>query len=207
MVLTGDEDSGDGLLAVFCARVIFADILDVDSSAFTALCFEELYKCWLEQIEVGVITTHIEEQDSAFYKPGEFLSDHNDLILETGAFLVGLSPQDRAALLLVYGEGFTYMQAADILKVGEAELTFSISGACSKLAGNDTYVSTVTPSKVVEPVPSAPIAAPALAPLAAAASATIPETFTPTPVKTPSLTPIATAVDDQGTFISSKKAG
>ncbi len=186
MVLTGDEDSGDSLLAVFCARVMFTDILDIESPEFTSLSFGELYKCWLEQIGAGVISTHISEQDSSVYRPGEFPNDSNRLIPETGAFLVGLLPQDRAAILLVYGEGFTYAQAADIIGVSKAELTHSISQACSALAGPDRFA---------VPRQAAPKAASVTSGFMPKAAAK--QIFEPTPIQ----------MDEQGTFISNIKTG
>ncbi len=196
MVLTGDEDAGDSLLAVFCARVMFTNILAVDSPDFTTRSFEELYKCWLEQIEAGVISTHIAEQESYVYRPGEFPSDQDMLILETGAFLVGLMPQDRAALLLVYGEGFTYGLAADILNVSEAELTYAISQACSKLAGSDSYAGQVKKTRKM-PQAARPHS-----------GFVTPETHDRHPKPSQeSYKPKPIEMDKQGTFISNMKVG
>ena len=114
-VLTGEKKEGKALLRRALFRMLNEHHLYQRETLFDRWAFGEIYALWL-----GELRDHAEPLRQAkaseehfellFHKDGE---EEFDAL--TANFLWQLPPQQRSTLLLVYGEGFDYEDAARVL--------------------------------------------------------------------------------------------
>lgn len=115
-VLAGDRNSGDALLRAASKRMLRADALQRGSAAFDIWAFAQLYGLWLEKLRDHTDPMAQGRGDEALFREvfagGEL--DGEEVAL-TAEILSTLPPQQRSAVLLIYGDGFSYEDAALIL--------------------------------------------------------------------------------------------
>lgn len=138
LLLEGDTESGDALL-----RLALQAMLDEPERSLTNLPFDhwalaQVYSVWLRDLRGR-------EEPMAQSRADEELL--NATLEEWGAddletpnlagFLASLPPQQRASALLVYGEGLSYEQAAEMLDAPpdaiSSRTTRALSGLVERL--------------------------------------------------------------------------
>jgi len=138
-VLTGEKKEGKALLRRALFRMLNEHHRYQRGTSFDRWAFGEIYALWL-----GGLRDHAEPLSQAkasaenfellFHKGGEEKVD-----ALTTNFLWQLPPQQRSTLLLVYGEGFDYEDAARVLdsNVGtiEARLIRASASLADRLGG------------------------------------------------------------------------
>lgn len=135
-VLSGDGSCFDLEDPDFLQYLAFQlDKTELNDRDFSAHMFATVYAYWLSKVEKGVLKPVIQKHGADVFQPGVFADSLNGMELETGAYLVGLAPQQRAALLLVTAEGFSYHQVAHILKVSSETVNDDVATARGILAG------------------------------------------------------------------------
>lgn len=115
-VLAGDRPRGDDLLRAASGRMLAADARRRGSAPFDIWAFSELYMLWLEKLRdhndpMAQGRGDEELFRSAFSGTGFARED----VARTANILSKLPPQQRSAVLLIYGDGFSYDEAAVIL--------------------------------------------------------------------------------------------
>jgi RNA polymerase sigma-70 factor (ECF subfamily) len=115
-VLAGDGDSRDQLLRGACVAMLEQGSPNPHGAPFDRWAFAELYAHWLERLRDHADPMAQGRGDADLFQAAFAGADGEAVeVAETAAILTGLPPQQRCAALLVYGDGFTYEEAATIL--------------------------------------------------------------------------------------------
>lgn len=116
-VLAGDRAGCDALLRAACERMI-SDKSGQPGTPFDRWAFEQLHALWLEGLRQHTEPMARVRGDEDLFQAAFAGADAGAAeIAETAAALTRLPPQQRSAALLIYGEGFSYEEAASILDV------------------------------------------------------------------------------------------
>lgn len=114
-VLSGERDGADGLLRTACRKMLHNSGTYRQGSAFDIWAFSMLHAEWLSGLRshANPLTQSQGESDAfAIEDFSEFDDGHMEPTLE---ILAKLPAQQRSAALLIYGEGFSYDEAGEIL--------------------------------------------------------------------------------------------
>lgn len=118
-VLAGDREACDSLLRNACQAMLADDQGYQRGTPFDRWAFAQLYACWLEELRdrndpmaqgretENLLLSSLADQDVS----GADISAAAEILAK-------LPPQQRAAALLIYGDGFSYDDAALILDAG-----------------------------------------------------------------------------------------
>lgn len=114
-VLTGEKKEGKALLRRALFRMLNEHHRYQRGTLFDRWAFGEIYALWLIELRdhaepLSQAKASEENFELLFHKDGEEKFD-----ALTANFLWQLPPQQRSTLLLVYGEGFDYEDAARVL--------------------------------------------------------------------------------------------
>ena len=114
-VLTGEKKEGKALLRRALFHMLNEHHLYQRGTLFDRWAFGEIYALWLTELRdhaepLRQAKASEENFELLFHKDGE---EEFDAL--TANFLWQLPPQQRSTLLLVYGEGFDYEDAARVL--------------------------------------------------------------------------------------------
>lgn len=111
-VLVGERQGGTALLGRALRRMLAEQYRYQRGTQLDRWAFAEIYRLWLHELR-----DHAEPMRQAKADAGFELLFHEDEDVdgETVGFLGQLPPQQRSTLLLVYGEGFDYEDAARVL--------------------------------------------------------------------------------------------
>ena len=152
-VLTGEKKEGKALLRRALFRMLNEHHRYQRGTSFDRWAFAEIYALWL-----GGLRDHPEPLSQAkaseetfallFHKGGEEKFD-----ALTANFLGQLPPQQRSTLLLVYGEGFDYEDAARVLDSNAGTIEARLIRASASLADRlsaGSRASTAEDSAVIE---------------------------------------------------------
>lgn len=115
-VLAGDRPRSDEVLRAACMRMLEADARRRGSSPFDIWAFSELHALWLEKLRGHIDPMAQGRGDELLFRSafsGAEAGTADDG--RTAEILSRLPPQQRSALLLIYGDGFSYEDAALIL--------------------------------------------------------------------------------------------
>ena len=138
-VLTGEKKEGKALLRRALFRMLNEHHRYQRGTSFDRWAFGEIYALWLIELRdhaepLRQAKVSGENFELLFHKGGE-----EELDALTANFLGQLTPQHRSTLLLVYGEGFDYEDAARVLdsNVGtiEARLIRASASLADRLGG------------------------------------------------------------------------
>lgn len=115
-VLAGDEESRDILLRDSLEWMLDNNHDYPPGSPFDRWAFSRIHDQWMTGLRSNNDPIALVRADESLYCP-ECLSDHEDYdeAKEVGAFLAGLPPQQRSVVLLIFGEKFSYEDAAAVL--------------------------------------------------------------------------------------------
>lgn len=117
-VLAGDRERSDDLLRTACRRMLRANARRRGSAPFDIWAFSELYALWLEKLRDHMDPMAQGRGDEEMFRSAFAGADIGaGEIALTAEILSNLPPQQRSAALLVYGDGFSYEDAALILDV------------------------------------------------------------------------------------------
>lgn len=115
-VLAGDEESRDILLRE-SLQWMLENAQDYPPGApFDRWAFSHIHNHWMAGLRDHNDPIALVRADESLYCP-DCLSDHEDYsdAQEVGTFLASLPPQQRSAVLLIFGEKFSYEDAAAVL--------------------------------------------------------------------------------------------
>ncbi len=93
-------------------------------TAFDLWAFSELHSQWLEKLRSHVNPLSQGQADSSLFEAAG--DEHSSRI---AGILANLSPQQRGAVLLIYGEGFSYDEAGRILDTTPQNVIARVSRA------------------------------------------------------------------------------
>ena len=113
-ILAGNREAADTLLRSACKNMLDGGRVSRQGTAFDVWAFGELHADWLAGLRSQNNPISQAQGDAATFLPADASSEyeHSRGIAD---ILATLPPQQRSAVLLVYGEGFSYDEAAQIL--------------------------------------------------------------------------------------------
>lgn len=115
-VLAGDGPGCDDLLRAACEKMLGGMFSYQRGTPFDRWAFARMYVLWLESLRDHTEPMAQGKGDESLFQAAFTGADgKKSETAETAAILAKLPPQQRCALLLIYGEGFTYDEAAQIL--------------------------------------------------------------------------------------------
>lgn len=115
-ILAGDEESRDILLRD-SLQWMLDNTHDYPAGApFDRWAFSHIHSQWMTGLRDNNDPIALVRADQSLYCP-DCLETHDDYeeAQEIGAFLAGLPPQQRSVVLLIFGEKFSYEDAAAVL--------------------------------------------------------------------------------------------
>jgi DNA-directed RNA polymerase specialized sigma24 family protein len=130
-VLLGDKSDGTALLGRALKRMLAEQYRYQRGTPLDRWAFAEIYRLWLQELRDQPEPMRQVKTDGDF----ESLLHPDELVDEvTPGFLGQLPPQQRSALLLVYGEGFDYEDAGRVLECSVNAVASRLIRASSNLA-------------------------------------------------------------------------
>lgn len=130
-VLIGDKQDGTALLGRALKRMLAEQYRYQRGTPLDRWAFAEIYRLWLHELR-----DHAEPMRQAKVETGFDLLLYPDELVDdvTPDFLGQLPPQQRSALLLVYGEGFDYEDAGRVLDCSVDAVASRLIRASASLA-------------------------------------------------------------------------
>ncbi len=113
-LLAGNRDGADRLLRAACMKILDKGHTFQQGTAFDLRAFTELHSEWLSDLRSHETPISQGQGEASAFEPA-IQGDGESYFLEIAEILAHIPPQQRAAVLLVYGEGFSYDEAARIL--------------------------------------------------------------------------------------------
>ena len=115
-VLAGNRSACDTLLRAACEKMLGGMHAYQRGTAFDRWAFASMYALWLDSLRDHTEPmTQGKGDEDLFHAAFAGADGGKSETAETAAILAKLPPQQRCALLLIYGEGFSYDDAAQIL--------------------------------------------------------------------------------------------
>jgi DNA-directed RNA polymerase specialized sigma24 family protein len=130
-VLIGGKQDGTALLGRALKRMLAEQYRYQRGTPLDRWAFAEIYRLWLQELRDQAEPMRQAKVDSDFESllyPDEITDD------VTAGFLGQLPPQQRSALLLVYGEGFDYEDAGRVLECSVDAIASRLIRASANLA-------------------------------------------------------------------------
>ena len=123
-VLAGDREGAGALMRTACRNILDGAGRFPEGMAFDLWAFSELHSQWLDQLRSQLNPLSRGQADpSLFEAAGVPQSD------QIAGILAKLPPQQRSAVLLIYGEGFSYDEAGTILDTSPQNVIARVSRA------------------------------------------------------------------------------
>jgi RNA polymerase sigma-70 factor (ECF subfamily) len=113
-VLAGDLEGGDALLRAACKGMLGLGHKFQHGTAFDIWAFGKLHGEWLTWLRSHETPISQSQADASAFAPAAN-NEGDGYSGEITDIIAKLPPQQRNAVLLVYGEGFSYDEAAKIL--------------------------------------------------------------------------------------------
>lgn len=114
ILLAGDREGADSLLRSACKKILDEGHAFRQGTAFDVLAFCELHGEWLRDLRSHETPISQGQGDASAFEPAG-LEGGDGHLPEIADILAKLPPQQRSAVLLIYGEGFSYEEAGRIL--------------------------------------------------------------------------------------------
>lgn len=114
LALTGADQAAEGLTQATCRLLLSKAPQDRGQTAFALWAYTNMHTIWLKQaVAQGKDRGARRTDPRVFYIPAETAADaaRNK---ELAQLVAHLPPQQRATLMLVYGEGFSYDEVAEV---------------------------------------------------------------------------------------------
>lgn len=136
LVLTGKRDVADDLAQAACLRALEKADLFQTGTHFDRWIFRLTHNLWINEIRKNAVrqgagVTPIEETDLPDNRPGQEMNILGQQVLSQ---IMALPEAQRSTVLLVYGEGYSYRDAAEVLEIPVGTVMSRLAGARSKLA-------------------------------------------------------------------------
>lgn len=151
-ILAGERKEADALLRTSCRKMLDEEHRYQRGTPFDRWALAELHAEWLERLRGhDEPILHGRADPSVFLpaRPGEGAAGHS---AEIADILAKLPPQQRSAILLICGEGFTYEEAAGVLDTPVQTLIARVSRALASfieradwIAGSEAAAAKVEP--------------------------------------------------------------
>lgn len=135
-MLAGDRTGCDRLLRDACLRMLSDERPNRQGAPFDRWAFAELYALWLERLRDHTDPMAQGKGDVDLFTAA-FAGAEGDSaeIAETAEVLTNLPPQQRSAAVLIYGDGFSYDEAAMILDAPPQTVVERAARALASLIG------------------------------------------------------------------------
>lgn len=115
--LAGDRTGCDLLLRAACEQTLAEGHRYQRGTPFDRWAFTRLHALWLEALREHITPLAQGRGDASLFRAAFAGADGDAAeIAETAEILAALPPQLRCVALLIYGEGFTYDEAAAIME-------------------------------------------------------------------------------------------
>ncbi len=130
VLLAGDRDRSDELLRAACRKILDKSDSFQHGTAYDLQAFTELHGQWLSDLRAQETPISQGQCDAVAFEPGVKVKGKNHF-REIADILATMPPQQRSAVLLVYGDGFSYEEAARILQTPLQTVIARVSSALS----------------------------------------------------------------------------
>lgn len=130
-VLAGEREGADVLLRTACKKMLHSAGDYQHGTAFDTWAFGKLHADWLAGLRSHVAPLAQAQGDCAAFAVSEGGGENADYLAETMEIIAKLPAQQRSAALLIYGEGFSYEEAAVILDTTPETVMARLSRALS----------------------------------------------------------------------------
>ena len=136
LVLTGKRDLADDLAQAACLRALEKADLFQSGTHFDRWIFRLTHNLWINELRKqavrrGAGITPIEETDLPDPRPDQEMNILGQQVLTQ---IMTLPEAQRSTVLLVYGEGYSYRDAAEVLEIPVGTVMSRLAGARKKLA-------------------------------------------------------------------------
>lgn len=115
LTLAGNRESADALLRAACNNMLDGGAVSRQGLAFDVWAFGALQGEWLAGLRTQTYPISQGQGDVTTFLPVGAAGEDRQF-RDIAGVLSKLPPQQRSAVLLVYGEGFSYAEAAQILE-------------------------------------------------------------------------------------------
>ena len=127
-LLAGDREGAECLLRSACKKILDTGYTFQPGTAFDLQAFSELHGEWLSGLRSHETPISQGQGDSGVFEQA-MQGDGDNHFREIADILAQLPPQQRSAVLLVYGDGFSYGEAARILDTPSHRVIARVSRA------------------------------------------------------------------------------
>jgi len=137
LVVTGSAQFADDLSQSTCLRALEKAHLYTPGTNLKSWVFRIAQRIWLNELRAAAVRqgggmTTLEENQIPEIKPGP----ESNLLIKEVLLQVGALPEaQRATVMLVYAEGYSYRQAAEILEIPVGTVMSRLAAARARLAG------------------------------------------------------------------------
>lgn len=139
--LSGDMEGAQALMRATCQKILDGASTFPEGTAFDLWAFGKLHTQWLEQLRSHLNPlSHGHADPSLFEAVGE---THSTRIAD---ILAKMPPQQRSAVLLIYGDGFSYEEAAGILDTTPQNVIARVSRALASFVEQADWLESATAS-------------------------------------------------------------
>lgn len=132
-VLSGDRVGGDELLRASCRIMLDEGHRYQRGTPFARWAFSEIYSVWLARLRAHRQPITQERADEQLFGGAPKDDAADETPPPVAGFLASLPPQQRSAILLVYGEGLSYEDAAKVLDTPTETVAARVSRALAAL--------------------------------------------------------------------------
>jgi RNA polymerase sigma factor (sigma-70 family) len=136
VVLARDPSAAEDLVQATCLRALERSSQFVVGTRLDRWLFSILRSIWINQLRAQRIRTGqgLVDPEEVLVTDGEQQIETNILAGQVLKRVLGLPEAQRETVLLVYAEGFTYQEAADVLNVPIGTVMSRLSAARLKLS-------------------------------------------------------------------------
>ncbi len=128
MVLAGDCEGADALLRTACGKMLGDDTTYQQGTAFDIWALHQLHCEWLSGLRAHNTPISQGQADASVFIPTGATGEDMPRT-EIAEILSKLPPQQRGAVLLIYGEGMSYDDTAKILDTDRQTVLTRVSRA------------------------------------------------------------------------------
>ena len=144
-VLAGNPESADALLRLACKKMLVGADVFQQGTAFDLWAFGELHGEWLAGLRSHDNPISQGQGDAAAFLPAD-TSGEIGRCKDVAEILAKLPPQQRSAVLLIYGDGFSYDEAAQILDAPSQTIVARVSRALGSFIERADWLDSAGPA-------------------------------------------------------------
>lgn len=130
-VLAGERAGADALLRSACRKMLRSGSTYQQGTAFDVWAFGKVHTDWLAELRSHASPLAQAQGATAAFPFEEDSAGEADHLAETLEIVAALPAQQRSIALLIYGEGFSYEEAAAILDTTPQTVVARLSRALS----------------------------------------------------------------------------